>query len=62
MNIETIEMLTDDTVLVICEDEDTAKTLLKRNPRATVESSEDGRYGLVYNIDDTNLMLAIRKK
>ena len=62
MTIESIEFINDDQVLVICDDEDTAKRLIKRNPIATVESSEDGRFGLVYNAEDTNLLLAIRKK
>lgn len=62
MTIESISYLNDDQIIVICSDEDTAKHLIKRNPRAHIERTEEGRYGLVYDIDDTNLALAIRKK
>lgn len=62
MNIESISHLNDEQILVICGDEETAKTIIKRNPCATVEKSEDGRFGLVYNVEDTNLSLAIRRR
>ena len=59
--IESIELLDDTTVLVICSDEVVAKKLLKRNPKCNVQSSEDDRYGLVYHIDQTNLINAIKR-
>ena len=60
--IESIEQLTDETVLFICSTEDDAKTMLKRNARASIQQSEDGRYGLVYRMDECNLANAIIKK
>ena len=59
--IESIEMLSNDSVLVITDDQDTAKQLLKKNPRAQVQQSEDERFGLVYSLSEINLMNAIKR-
>lgn len=59
--IESIDYLNTDTILVVVEDEHAAKQCLKRNPRAQVQKAEDDRYGLVYRVDDINLINAIRR-
>ena len=60
--INSIEQLNTDTILLIIEDEKTAKQFLKKNPRADVTKAEDdGRYGLVYNIKDINMLNAIKR-
>ena len=60
--INSIEQLNTDTILLIIEDEKTAKQCLKKNPRADVTKAEDdGRYGLVYNIKDINMLNAIKR-
>ena len=59
--IESIKTLNNETVLVIIDDEETAKGSLKKNPRAAVNKSEDERYGLVYRAVDCNLMNAIKR-
>lgn len=59
--IESIELLNETAVLFITTDEVTAKKLLKRNPKAQVTKADDDRYGLVYKIEDTNLMNAVKR-
>ena len=60
--ITTIEAITDDAVLIVCT-EDTAKQLLKRNPLANVQHNDNEEmYGLVYSIEETNLMNAVKRK
>ena len=59
--IESIEVL-GDTVLIITNEE-TAKKLLKRNPRANVTKGNeiDDRFALVYHINDTNLINGVKR-
>lgn len=62
--IDSIERITADTVMFVCDDESVAKKLLKRNPRARViasEESSDHRVALVYAVSETNLINAIRR-
>ena len=62
--IDSIEFIDNDTVMVVCVDEKAATKALKRNPRAKVvrdETSEDERVALLYRIEDTNLLGAIRR-
>ena len=59
--ITSIEQLTEDAVLVICEDEQAAKKVLKRNATCSV-TQKDGRFALLYHINDTNLINAIKRK
>ena len=62
ITIDSIEQLSDEAVLFVCSDEYTAKALLKRNPRASVERSPDSdAVGLVYSLADTNLLNAVRR-
>ena len=61
--IESIELLTPETVMVICTTEKQAKQCLKRNPSCTVERGDDGeRTALIYNLTQTNLINAIKRK
>lgn len=57
--IESIERLEDGNVMIIVADEETSKSLLKRNPRCHIEQCDD-KYALVYSQDNINLALAVR--
>ena len=62
--IESIEQVTEEAVIVIVNDEQTAKDVLKKNARCQVEKQTDGdedRYALIYNIKDCNLLNAIKR-
>jgi hypothetical protein len=61
--IETIEAITNDQVLFICNDEAAAKECLMRNPRASIQrgADDDKRVALVYNIEDVNMINAIKR-
>ena len=62
ISIDSIEQLNSDTILVVCGNEAAAKALLKRNPRCSVQrSDQDDRIGLVYSTDDMNLQNAVRR-
>ena len=62
-SIDAIERITSDQVMFVCDDESMARKLLKRNPRAQVIPGENGdhRIALVYNVNDTNLINAVRR-
>ena len=61
-SITSIEMIKDDVVLVVCANERTARDVLKKNPRAQVQRSDhDDAIGLLYNIESTNLIGAIKR-
>jgi hypothetical protein len=59
--ILNIELIGDDAVLIIASDEATAKRCLKRNPFAEVSRGADDEWGLVYSLDQTNLINAIKR-
>jgi hypothetical protein len=52
LDIDSIENLGNGTVLVVCRDEASAKTLLKKNPRAAIQRGDDSIVGLVYDLAD----------
>jgi hypothetical protein len=64
ISVDTIEYLNDDTIMVVCNDEPSAKAFIKRNPRCSVirdENNGDDRIALVYKTDDCNLLNAVRR-
>jgi predicted AlkP superfamily pyrophosphatase or phosphodiesterase len=62
ITIDSIEQLNADSILFVCSDEYTAKALLKRNPRASVQRSPDtDAIGLVYSLTDCNLLNAVKR-
>ena len=60
--ITSIELI-NDTIMFVVENEYTAKTLLKRNPRAVVQkgSEDDERYAVIYKVTDCNLINAVKR-
>ena len=61
--IESIEFLSDTTILIVVGNEYSAKKVLKRNPRAQVQrdpSGIDERIGLVYNLNEIDLIRAVK--
>jgi hypothetical protein len=61
-SIDSIESLGNGTVLIVANDERTAKQLLKRNPYASVQrSSADDRIALVYAAEQCNLLNSIKR-
>ena len=61
-NILSIEYLNEDNIIFILNDLESAKEMIKRNPRAEIEHDErTGRVGLVYALDDCNLSHAVKK-
>ena len=63
-SIESIEFLNDSTILVVVSDEASAKLCLKRNPRCQLQrdpTDNDPRIGLIYSIEDTDLIKAIKR-
>jgi hypothetical protein len=62
--VDTIEYLNDGNIMVVCNDELTARQYLKRNPRCSVirdEHNGDDRIALIYKSDDCNLLNAVRR-
>ena len=62
--IETIELLPNNQVMFVCDSETVAKKLLRRNPRGSLAKGADDtdeRVVLVYDLDQTNLLNAIKR-
>jgi len=63
-DIDTIELLPNEQVLVVCKTREAAMRCLRRNPRGSaMPSSEDGdeRVALVYSLNETNIINAIKR-
>lgn len=64
ISVDTIEYLHDGNIMVVCNDELTAKQYIKRNPRCSVvrdEHNGDDRIALIYKSDDCSLLNAVRR-
>ena len=62
-SIESVELLNASTVLVVVSDEESARLCLKRNPRCQLQrdpTGNDPRIGIIYSIEDTDLIRAIK--
>ena len=60
--ITKVEQLTDESIIIICNDEKTARQCIKRNPSCAVQHGDDEKVALVYNINQINLINCIKRK
>ena len=62
-SVDSIELLPDHTVMIVCDDQSVAKQFLKRNPRCRVVHGEDGdeRVALVYSADDYTPLHVVKR-
>jgi hypothetical protein len=63
-SVDTIEQLHNDTIMIVCNDEDSAKAYIRRNPRCQVirdENNGDARLALIYKEADINMLNVVKR-